>query len=232
MVPPRRQTLSDARSPLLRPCVALCHHGRVPSQYTPHRFVRPSGYLLGRTIAYPAVAQSREAVAYYQRILQGLGIDVGPQRADGYLGDATVRGVRLFQGWYNGERASERGPSLTVDGILGPATQSALQRYASRASSTVVAQAPVNVTPVAPQPRPASTVPVTGVSPSPGWGDPNPWTRTSDVGNVASFMDPTINLGSNTAQTPTSGWTIVATLCGVTAAVIALARYNDDRKTR
>ncbi len=47
-----------------------------------------------------------------------------------------------------------------------------------------------------------------------------------------SFLNPTINLGANTAQTGTSPWTVVATLCGLTAAAIAILRYADDRRAR
>ncbi len=175
---------------------------------------RPSGVLLeGAVYAYPEIARHPADVGTYQRVLMGLGFDVGPQRADGQLGAATAGAVARFQRWYNGEPALGRGPDLVVDGLLGPETQRALNRYAPRQANAPVGQVPVVVSPA----RPAAP-PMAGSTPVPAtWG--------------RSFLDPTITLGTTT-QGGTSPWTVVAGVTALVGVSLAVANYLQTRKTR
>lgn len=185
-------------------------------RFVPSVMVRPSGVASpGAVYGYPEIAQHPADVATYQRILMGLGFDVGPQRADGRLGPATAHAVGRFQGWYNSEPAAGRGPALVVDELLGPDTQRALNRYADRQATATVAQVPVQVdAPAATSPSVAGATPIGAT-----WGQ-------------RGFLDPTITLGTaNTAQT-TSPWTVLAGVTAVVGVSIAALSYLEHRKTR
>lgn len=64
----------------------------------------------------------RTTVEAFQRILRGLGYNIG---ADGVIGPATRTALRQFQSAAN----RERGWRLAVDGVLGPMTREALTWY-------------------------------------------------------------------------------------------------------
>lgn len=171
---------------------------------------RPSG--IAAPQAFPAITRDASMMSFYQRIMQGLGLSVGPRGADGLWGPNTSNATRNFQTWYNAEPAAERGPNLVVDGLLGPETQRALNRYQGRASDRVVAQVPVVVSPA----RPAAP-PMAGSTPVPAtWG--------------RSFLDPTITLGTTT-QGGTSPWVVVGTVTALVGASLAVANYLQTRRS-
>jgi peptidoglycan hydrolase-like protein with peptidoglycan-binding domain len=197
---------------------------------------------VGTTIAYPAVLLDRPAVTHYQRILMGLGFSVGPRNADGWGGQGTATAVERFQAWYNRQPPAGRGSNLRVDGLLGPDTQRALQRYAHTASNAPVAQAPLAAV-TAPAPVAAARPPISVVPDVPGiphttvnptWRDPA----------TRSYMDPAdlrgvLADGAATARAivpagntePTAfPWVAVTATAASIAALVAVARYYHDRK--
>lgn len=117
--------------------------------YAPSRamvFARPSGDLTG-TIPLDQRNVSERA-RRYQRILLGLGFNVGPQGADGRWWTNSANAVQAWSRWYNalpegpapspadiesGTRLT-RGPLVTVNRDLTTEKQVALDRFASRAS--------------------------------------------------------------------------------------------------
>lgn len=175
---------------------------------------RPSGLLpQGSVYGYPEIARHPADVGTFQRILMGLGFDVGPQRADGQLGPATAHAVQRFQIFYNSEPASGRGHNLLVDGVLGPETQRALNRYSERQANATVGVVPVVVDPApAPSPSVAGSTPVAAT-----WG--------------STFLDPTVTLGTTT-QTATSPWTVVAGVTALVGVSLAAANYLQTRRSR
>lgn len=169
---------------------------------------RPSGIVnpadRPAVVAFPAITSNTDVVRYYQRILLGLGIYVGPTGADGRWGQATSTAVRNFQQWFNTEPPRGRAENLTVSGNLDERTQAVLQTYDSRASNVLVPQVPVSV----------DDVPVTSVY---GHG----------------FLDLQLAPSIGSATPPaTSPWVVVGALAALTASLIAIARYADDRKAK
>ena len=140
--------------------------------YAPSRamvFARPSGDLTG-TIPLDQRNVSERA-RRYQRILLGLGFNVGPQGADGRWWTNSANAVQAWSRWYNalpegpapspadiesGTRLS-RGPMVAVNRDLTAEKQAALDRFASRASDQLSDLQVRRTTIVAPPPPPAGT---------------------------------------------------------------------------
>lgn len=139
--------------------------------YIPPRamvFARPSGDLTG-TIPLDQRNVSERA-RRYQRILLGLGFNVGPQGADGRWWTNSANAVQAWARWYNalpegpapspadienGTRLT-RGPLVTVSRDMTTEKQVALDRFASRASDQLSDLQVRRTTVVAP-PAPAQT---------------------------------------------------------------------------
>lgn len=153
-------------------------------------------------VAFSAITSDAAAIRYYQRILLGLGIYVGPTGADGRWGQATSTAVGNFQRWFNTEPPRGRAENLAVNGNLDERTQAVLQTYGGRASNVLVPQVPVSV----------DNVPVTPVS-------------------THGFLDLQLapSVGGTTPPA-TSPWVVVGALAALTATAVAVARYLDDKK--
>jgi peptidoglycan hydrolase-like protein with peptidoglycan-binding domain len=186
----------------------------VPTFYTPPRFVRPSG-LLFRATPVSEAALSVDDVRTYQSILDRIGFPVSA--LDGRIGPQTRGAVRAYQAWRN-TQAGTAGQPLAVDGILGPYTQAMLQADQTRTRTTPVGSV-TDRTMARATLEPDASIPtnVPGATPI--------FTR--------SFMDPTINLGSNTAtETTTNPLLVLGVIAGLATAAVAVARYYDDRRAR
>jgi len=134
-------------------------------------FARPSGDLTG-TIPMNEHAAPSPQVREFQRLLLGTGFTTGAQGADGILGINTARSIEAFARWYNSlpERPMadpmdlSRGPIVAVDRALTPEKQTALRRFAARASDQLSSlQQTVVERPAPPaQPAPTSMLAVAG----------------------------------------------------------------------
>lgn len=203
-------------------------------------YMRPSGVV--GSVSMNALSRDRAAVREYQLILADLGYSVGSHGADGMLGADTSAAVLRFQQWYNARPESERGPRLTVDGFLGPATQLALQRYGNRDMSrgrvAVVAIDPIVPAPPAPLAPPVAPL---GVPASQWSGVPvTPVNLPADEMRGATqrgYLNPTFNF--NAPSTPSSPppaaafpWVAVSAGAGLLVAIVALLNYSDKKASR
>jgi peptidoglycan hydrolase-like protein with peptidoglycan-binding domain len=138
----------------------------IPRLYapSPRRFV-PSGAIgdapvldntLVPTITENAHATPSPIVRRYQRNLLGIGFAVGTKGADGIPGPETMRAVETFaRAWNSDPSLKGSDPNLTVDRLLTPEKQRALQKFDATASDQLtsrVTTSVVSVTPPAPLP--------------------------------------------------------------------------------
>lgn len=119
-----------------------------------YALVRPSGDpgvpapTVGGIIPTPPVdshAAPNPGIRYYQRILLGTGFSPGPQGADGIFGVNSANAVQAWSRWYNGLPEGrqvapgdlKRGAMVAVSRELTAEKQTAMQRFASRASDVL-----------------------------------------------------------------------------------------------
>lgn len=175
-IPPRAMVFArpSGNVALARPCPERPQHGTIQENVNWLNCVQgsplyqPSGDLTG-TIPLDQRNVSERA-RRYQRILLGLGFNVGPQGADGRWWTNSANAVQAWARWYNalpegpapspadienGVRLT-RGPLVTVNRDLTTEKQVALDRFASRASDQLSDLQVRRTTVVAP-PAPAQT---------------------------------------------------------------------------